>query len=98
MNFPLAFHPDVQDEVDEAYKWYEQQRAGLGDDFLAALDVVFHRLETMPQVHAMIYRDVRRSLLSRFPYAAYYRIHADRVEIIAVQHMRRDPTSWQSRV
>jgi hypothetical protein len=35
MSLPVVFHPDVQGEIDKAYRWYEQQRAGLGDDFLA---------------------------------------------------------------
>jgi len=34
----------------------------------------------------------------RFPYGIYYRVYADRVEVIAVQHSRRDPADWQSRV
>jgi plasmid stabilization system protein ParE len=98
MTFPLVFHPDVRGEVDEAYRWYEQQRAGLGDDFLAALDDVFARLQQTPEAHQIIYRDVRRALLRRFPYSVYYRVHPDRVEIIAVQHSRRDPARWQIRV
>jgi len=98
MSLPLVFHPDVQREVDEAYRWYEQKRSGLGDDFLAAIEEVFNRLRAMPVIHQVIYRDVRRSLPRRFPYAVYYRIHADRVEVIAVQHTSRDPSGWQSRV
>ncbi len=97
MNYPLVFHPDVQGEIDEAYRWYEQQQQGLGDDFLAALETVFHRLQTMPLGHQVIYRDVRRGLARRFPYAVYYRVHADRVEVIAVHHCRRNPSDWQAR-
>src|SRR3954469_8710254 len=97
MNLPLAFHPDVKGEIDEAYRWYEQQSAGLGDDFLAALDEVFARLQQLPLAHPVIFRDVRRALPRRFPYTVYYRVHPDRVEIIAVQHSRRDPARWQSR-
>jgi len=98
MSLPLVFHPDVQAEVDEAHRWYEQQRPGLGDEFLAALDVVFARLQATPEAHQIIYQDVRRALPRRFPYGVFYRVHADRVEVIAVQHTRRDPASWQSRV
>jgi plasmid stabilization system protein ParE len=98
MSLPLAFHPDVQDEVDEAHNWYEQQRVGLGADFLRALDDVFRRLSSTPQVHALIYQNVRRALPRWFPYGIYYRVLAGRVEVIAVQHTRRDPSSWQSRV
>ena len=34
MRLPLEFHPAIQDEVDQAYKWYKQCRVGLGQDFL----------------------------------------------------------------
>lgn len=98
MTLPLAFHPDVQDEVDEAYDWYERQRVGLGEDFLRALDDVFRRLAATPMIHAVIYQNVRCALPRRFPYGVYYRVLADRVQVIAVQHTRRDPSSWQSRV
>jgi len=97
MSLPLSFHPDVRGEIDEAYRWYEQQRTGLGDAFLAALEDVFHRLEQMPQAHQVIWREVRRALPRRFPYGVFYRVHPDRVEVIAVQHTRRDPSAWQGR-
>ncbi len=66
MSLPLVFHPDVQGEMDEAYRWYEQQQAGLGDDFLAAIEEVFARLRQTPQAHQVIYRGVRRALPRRF--------------------------------
>lgn len=97
MSLPLVFHPDVQADTDEAYRWYEQQRAGLGDDFLAELDIVFRRLEQMPGMFQVIWQNVRRALPRRFPYGVYYRIEQDRVEVLAVHHTRRDPTSWQGR-
>jgi plasmid stabilization system protein ParE len=97
MSLPVVFHPDVQGEIDASYRWYEQQQFGLGDDFLAALDEVFRRIEQTPEAHQVIFRDVRRALPRRFPYGGYYRVHADRVEVIAVQHSRRDPSGWQSR-
>jgi plasmid stabilization system protein ParE len=98
MSLPLVFHPAVQGEIDDAYGWYEQQQAGLGQDFLAALDEVFNRLQQTPEAHQVIYKDLRRALPRRFPYGIYYRVHADRVEAITVQHSRRDPADWQSRV
>lgn len=97
MSLPLVFHPDVRGEIDAAYRWYKRKRTGLGDDFLAALDEVFRRLEQLPQIHQVIWRDVRRALPRRFPYGVYYRVHPDRVEVIAVQHTRRNPRAWQGR-
>ena len=98
MSLPLVFHPDIQAEVDQAYSWYEQQRTGLGDDFLAAIEVVFNRISRLPEMHQSIFQDVRRGLPRRFPYGVFYRIHPDRVEVIAVYHSSRDPRGWQARV
>ncbi len=98
MNWSLVFHPAVYDEVDEAYRWYEHQRTGLGDDFLAAIEAVYNHLQTTPEVHQLVYKDIRRTLARRFPYVIYYRLHPDRVEVVSVHHSRRDPARWQARV
>ncbi len=98
MSLPLVFHPEVYGEVEEAYRRYEQQQVGLGEDFLVALEEVYQQLQKTPEAHQVIYREVRRALPRRFQYGVYYRSHADRVEVIAVQHSRRDPARWQARV
>jgi len=36
--------PDAAQDVDEAYAWYENQRAGLGEEFLGCLDVCIERI------------------------------------------------------
>jgi plasmid stabilization system protein ParE len=98
MSRQLVFHPDVADEVNDAYRWYESRRPGLGDDSLDALEAVDRAILVTPEMHQVIEQDVRRSLPRRFPYAVYYRVHADRVEVIAVQHGHRDPAAWRSRI
>lgn len=98
MTTPLVFHPDVADEVNDAYRWYESRRAGLGDDFLAALEAVYRAVRATPAMHRVIEQAVRRSMLRRFPYGVYYRIQADRVEVLAVQHGHRDPAEWRARL
>jgi plasmid stabilization system protein ParE len=41
---------------------------------------------------------IREGLLTRFPYAVYYRVLADRIRVLAVYHTSRDPSGWQTRV
>ena len=98
MSWSLVFHPDVREEVHEAYRHYEKRVYGLGDDFLEAIEEGLDRLRQTPEAHQVIYRNVRRALPRRFPYCIYYRIHSDRVEIIAIQHGRRNPKDWQARL
>ncbi|MDQ2730594.1 MAG: type II toxin-antitoxin system RelE/ParE family toxin, partial [Armatimonadota bacterium] len=78
--------------------WYERQKLRLGDDFLDAVEEVTAQICEMPEIGYAIYRNVRRILLRKFPYCVYYRVITDRVEVLAVQHTRRDPEAWMTRV
>jgi plasmid stabilization system protein ParE len=51
----------------------------------------------MPESYVIVYRDIRRAVIKRFPYAVYYRIVSSRVIVIAIFHSRRNPKSWQMR-
>lgn len=97
MNYVLVFRPEVRDELDEAYSWYESQELGLGDDFLEQVDEALDRICQMPESYPAVYRDVRRTMIRRFPYIIYYRIVSSRVIVTAVFHGRRNPKAWQTR-
>ena len=97
MSLPLDFHPAVRDEIDNAYRWYEQRRAGLGSDFLDAVQDVLAEITANPARYGFADADIREGLLKRFPYAAYYRVLTDRIRVLAIYHTSRDPSGWQSR-
>jgi hypothetical protein len=42
MNYKIEFHPAVAKDYNEAYEWYEQQKDGLGKEFIKS---VFDKLE-----------------------------------------------------
>ncbi|MBS9391374.1 MAG: recombinase [Anabaena sp. MDT14b] len=97
MNYVLVFRPEVREELDEAYNWYQSQQTGLGDEFLDCVDNMLNRICQMPESYAVVYLDVRRTVVRRFPYAIYYRIVSSRVIVTAIFHSRRDSKSWQTR-
>lgn len=98
----LRIHPDAEAETQAAALWYERQCAGLGLEFLAAIDTGvqqirreprrFPLLETLPEEY-----DVRRLLIDRFPYLIVYEVTADEVHILAVAHARRCTGYWKDR-
>ena len=49
----------------------------------------------MPESYAVVYRDVRRAVVRRFPYAVYYRIVSSRVIVTAIFHSRLEPRIWE---
>jgi len=97
MNYALVFRAEVHKELNEAYIWYESQQSGLGDEFLGCIDEMLNQICLLPESYPVIYRDVRRSVVRRFPYAVYYRIVSSRVIVTAIFHSRRDPKLWQRR-
>jgi toxin ParE1/3/4 len=97
MTLPVILRPEAAADLLAARDWYDRQKAGLGDLFTAQTSVVFDRIAAMPELYAVIGHDIRACRLRKFPYLVYYRVLADRVEVLAVLHGSRDPSTWQSR-
>ncbi len=96
---PLAvvFLPEARDDIDSAFLYYQRQQAGLGCRFSSAVRDQVLRIQNGPEIYGTVHQDVRAACLRRFPYVVYYRIDADQVVIIAVQHGSRDWSHWLSR-
>lgn len=99
MSLPISFGPLVADDIRDAMGYYNAVRPGLGDDFWAAFLDAQARIQATPKMHQVIWNNVRRRLMPRrFPYGVFYEVFDDRIEVIAVYHLRRNPAGWQARV
>jgi hypothetical protein len=54
-------------DVEEAYLWYQRQRAGLGEEFLAAVDAVLCDIVTHPTTYPVIHREAIERFSAGFP-------------------------------
>jgi len=98
MRYSLVIQPEAEADLDEAYRWYEEQRSGLGSEFIECVEAVFDRIAARPELHAVVYRNVRQTLVRRFPYVVCYVFEENRVDVLAVFHGQRDPIIWKSRM
>jgi len=80
-----------------AATWYEAQRPGLGVEFILQLDAAIERAGQFPEGYATQYRETRRVLMRRFPYAIYFMFENGVVEVFAILHQHTDPSLWQMR-
>lgn len=94
----LSFHPDVGYEIREAYRWYETQAQGLGDDFIEELELAFQAIVEIPETWPKFKKGFRRYILSRFPFAVIYSQINNRLYVIAMMHQSRKPDYWLNRV
>jgi plasmid stabilization system protein ParE len=94
MALPAVYRRKVGRDLAGAYGWYEGQRAGLGEEFLGAVDASLDAIQEFPEMYARVHGEVRRAVVSRFPYAVFYRVEPKRVVVLAVLHMASDPKFW----
>jgi toxin ParE1/3/4 len=93
----VLIRPEAEAEIEEAYHWYEEQRGGLGADFLLCMEEGFEKIQNNADMYPVVHRNVRRLLIRRFPYGIFYIIQQDIVAVLAVFHGHRDPKQWKSR-
>ena len=93
-----TIHPAARRELEEAFGFYEDQRQGLGQDFMAQIEDALSFISTYPEGSPLLRDPARRCLVLRFPYSIIYRIRRDRIRILAVSHQSRRPFYWLSRM
>jgi len=98
MSWQIVFRVEAQAEFDRAFDWYEQQRRGLGVEFLICVTEVLERIQSFPEACELVVEDVRRAIIAKFPYLVMYKVEPDRIVILAVFHSKRDPQIWKDRV
>ena len=94
MAFRLKFSTRTLREIGEAQEWYELQSTGLGEEFIAVMELQLKRLEQAPLLYAEVIPNVRRALLPRFPYGLFYAVRGNLIHILAVLHNARNPSRW----
>jgi hypothetical protein len=91
----VVSHPEADEELEAAARWYEERQYGLGSDFLddfeSALRCVIHD----PQRPRFIQGENRKLNFNRFPYAIVYESHKDILYVKAVMHLHRRPFYWR---
>jgi plasmid stabilization system protein ParE len=94
---PALFTALAEADVEEAFKWYETQRPGLGGAFRHAVDVAVASAEENPEAYAVPHRGTRRVILTKFPYGLYYVVTESNIIVVGRIHAKRHPRTWRGR-
>lgn len=95
---PVVFHRAARQELDNAALWYEERRVDLGIEFIAEIDRCIDLLARHEHFAPIVFQDVRRMPVKRFPYSIYYRQDATHIAILAIFHGKRNPEICKRRV
>lgn len=93
----VIIRPEAESDIADAYQWYESQRKGLGENFLLCIEEALSRISRNPTIYSVIYEEVRRVLIHRFPFGLFFIVGETSISVLAVLHARRNPKEWKGR-
>ena len=99
----LELHPEARAELRSAALWYDEQRPGLGDRFIAQVAVALERVSDAPESYpawpGTRVEDpvIRKATVQRFPYVIAFEQHERHSLVLAIAHAKRRPLYWLTR-
>lgn len=94
---PIIIRPEAEEDIREGFYWYEECSKGLGSDFILSIDACLYSIKRFPEMYPKVYKNIRRTILKRFPFGIFYIIEEKRIAVIAVMHCSRHPKNWGKR-
>ncbi len=98
MSLKIVFRPEAQSDLEDSFNWYENQRRGLGSEFFLCVEVCLEKIGRNPKLFSVVYKDLRRALIRRFPYQVLYQEKEDKIIIFAIFHVKRNSKIWEKRL
>ena len=85
------------DDLEAGRRFYERQQVGLGEYFLDSLFSDIDSLLLYAGIHQKVF-GYYRTLSRRFPYAIYYRVEGEDIQVWRVLDCRQNPASITERL
>ena len=98
MSWEFQISPFARNDANEAYEWYEDQRAGLSGELQGCIREAINRIRRDPESYAEIYNGTRQLLVDRFPYSIIFCVEEAETVVYSIHHRGRDSSSWTSRI
>lgn len=94
---------EAQWDIIDVSDHYDHLSAGLGNDFVIEARAAIHRVAAQPRLYGMVDprvrgREVRQTLVHRFPYRVIYEVTRTDVVIVAFVHTRSSDRRWRRRL
>jgi plasmid stabilization system protein ParE len=96
MNFSVTIRSQARDDIRGGRDWYQEKSPDLAFRFGHEINEVILAISDHPLIHAKIYRNIRRAMTRRFPYAIYFIVEGNLVTVLRVLHQARDPQEWRT--
>jgi plasmid stabilization system protein ParE len=83
--YKISPRKKAERDVEKIWTWYENQKIGLGDEFIDELDEHINKYLTTFPKFAIIYKNRRALNLNRFPHKVIFIINETKYEVIILR-------------
>jgi plasmid stabilization system protein ParE len=94
----IVFLELAQNELDDAFEYYEFQQENLGYRFIKEVMNTLELISGYPEAWTQSSAHTRRCLVKTFPYAVIYQKRDDMILVVAIASLYKEPDYWVSRV
>ena len=98
MTLEVRLRPEAEQDLADAAAWYEEQRQGLGHEFLDEVLTMLSNIAETPLMYPDVHRNTRRAIVHRFPFSVYFRVENATIVTVAIMHGSRNPRRWKNRI
>jgi plasmid stabilization system protein ParE len=97
MTYSISIAEAAENDIREAFLWYEDQKDNLGSTFEDYVNKAVDSIQSNPLKTQVRYGSTRVFFLKKFPYGIHFQINENHILIVAVFHTSKEPEKWQSR-
>ena len=99
MAYSISIAEVAENDIREAFLWYEEQKTNLGSLFGQHVSKAVESIQGNPLKTQIRYGNTRIFLLEKFPYGIHFPVNETKkhVLIVAVFHTSKDAESWTLR-
>lgn len=95
MTYRLVIRERAEKQIEEAYEWYEKKQIGLGDNYLDVIERSLMLIQINPKLFQFKYKNIKAIYTKQFPFGIFYIIDGDKIVVLAVFHLSRNPSLWK---
>ena len=96
--FSIEISDEAEIDFDKSYEYYYEDSPKVADIFFKRINLSLENVKQNPDSFSIVYKNVRKYVVKKFPFVIYYQIVDSIIRVIAVFHTSRNPEIWNDRI
>jgi len=89
--YSIELSKESETDFDDSFNYYAKQSKTIANNFYQDVNTGLGIIAENPNAFQKVYKNVRRYVMSKFPFVIYYQIENFVVQVIAIFHTSRNP-------